>query len=279
MERIIILKNTESGQELTLPVTPKSYPMGAGRSAEHLDMAQTGQITLPGLDTLFSEQLEFMLPAQSYPFMTSGAVADPWHYIELLTTWSKDADVCRYIVTGTDINRPVLLGPLEYGEQDGTNDVYCKLPLYEYRYLDEVQVEKYTQNSGRASEPAGQPKSADNYTVVKGDSLWAICKKFYGDGSMAYKLATVNGIKNPNLIYPGQVLTLPDKDTLAGYAPTPAPAVKAGASAPVPTSSESGGTGLNSRKESPALKRMGDHVKANVDKIMAAAGYNTGATF
>ena len=161
MERVIILKNTRTGQALTLPVTPKSYPMAAGRTAERLDMAQTGQITLPGLRRLFSEQLEFMLPAQSYPFMASGATADPWYYIELLTSWSKDADVCRYIVAGTDINSPVLLGPLEYGEQDGTNDVYCKLPLYEYRCLNEVQVEKYTQNSGRSSEPSGQPKSAD----------------------------------------------------------------------------------------------------------------------
>ena len=220
MERVIILKNTESGQALTLPVTPSSYPMAAGRAVERLDMAQTGQIALPGLDTLFGVQLEFMLPAQRYPFMTSGTVADPRYYIELLTTWSKNANVCRYIVAGTDINNPVLLGPLEYGEQDGTNDVYCKLPLYEYRYLDEVQVEKYTQNSGRAEETSGQAQTADSYTVVKGDSLWAICKKFYGDGSLAYKLATANGINSSYLIVPGQVLTLPDRATLEGYAPT-----------------------------------------------------------
>lgn len=67
------------------------------------------------------------------------------------------------------------------------------------------------------------PETADRYTVVKGDSLWAICKRTYGDGSLAYKLATANGIKNPNLIYPGQVLDLPDKTTLAGLAATPAP--------------------------------------------------------
>lgn len=160
MERAIILKNTVTGQALTLPVTPKSYPMAAGRTVERLDMAQTGQITLPGLRRLFSERLEFMLPARTYPFMASGAAADPWPYIETLTAWSMGGDVCRYIVTGTDINSPVLLGQLEYGEQDGTNDVYCKLPLYEYRYLDEVRVEKYTQNSGRPSEPAGQPQAA-----------------------------------------------------------------------------------------------------------------------
>lgn len=206
MERVIILKNTETGKSLTLPVTPKSYPMAAGRTVERLDMAQTGQITLPGLRKLFSETLEFMLPAQEYPFLTSGATADPQYYLEKFTAWSENGDVCRYIVTGTRINSPVLLGALEFGEQDGTNDVYCKLPLYEYRYLT------------RASETSGLPQAAGSYTVVKGDTLWAICKKFYGDGSLAYKLATANGIKNPNLIYPGQVLTLPDKAALTGCA-------------------------------------------------------------
>ena len=245
MERTIILKNTRTGQALTLPVTPSSYPMAAGRAAERLDMAQTGQIALPGLSQLFSVQLEFMLPAQSYPFMTSGAAVEPSYYIELLSDWSESGDVCRYIVAGTDINSPVLLGPLEYGEQDGTNDVYCKLPLQEYRYLDEVQVEKLTQNTGRSEETSGQPQTADSYTVVKGDCLWSICKKFYGDGSLAYKLATANGIKNPNLIYPGQVLTLPDRDTLLGYAATPAPSAAAGVSA----------SGASGGKETPAAAR------------------------
>ncbi|MDE6590150.1 MAG: LysM peptidoglycan-binding domain-containing protein [Oscillospiraceae bacterium] len=227
MERIIILKNTDTGEALTLPVTPTSYPMGAGRAVERLDMAQTGQVALPGLKTLFTGTLEFELPAIAYSYMTAGAVAEPQHYISLLAAWSRDANVCRYIVTGTEVNLPVLLGPLEYGESDGTNNVQCKLPLYEYRYLDEVQVEKVTQNSGRQVETPLQ--TAGSYTVVKGDSLWAICKKFYGDGSLAYKLATANNIKNPNLIYPGQVLTLPDKSVLAGYAATAAPAAKSAA--------------------------------------------------
>ena len=39
MARYIILKNTETGQELTLPVTPSAYPMEAGRAVETLDMA------------------------------------------------------------------------------------------------------------------------------------------------------------------------------------------------------------------------------------------------
>lgn len=220
MERIVILKNTVTGQALTMPVTPKSYPVASGRAVERLDMAQTGQIALPGLKELFAEVLEVMLPAQLYPFCTAGAVANPSYYLELLTAWSAAGDVCRYIVVGAGVNYPVLLGVTTWEEHDGSNDVYAKIPLYEYRYLEEVVVET-TQNSSRPTESSNQTAAAGSYTVVKGDSLWAICKKFYGDGSLAYKLAAANGIENPNLIYPGQVLILPELGDLPPAAVVP----------------------------------------------------------
>lgn len=225
MERIIILKNTVTGQELTMPVTPSSYPMGHGRAVERLDMAVTGQIALPGLKGLFQEVLEVMLPARDYPFCTAGAVTNPKYYLELLSLWSDEANVCRYIVSGTGINAPVLLGPLEYGEQDGSNDVYLKIPLYEYRYLDEVLVEQ-TQNNSRPTENNEQKATADSYTVKKGDTLWDISRRIYGDSCLAYKLATANGIKNPDLIFPDQVLTLPELSKLKDMPDTPAPGTK-----------------------------------------------------
>lgn len=52
---------------------------------------------------------------------------------------------------------------------------------------------------------------SENYTVVKGDCLWNIAKKFYGSGAQYTKIYNENKdkIKNPNLIYPGQVLIIP----------------------------------------------------------------------
>ena len=50
------------------------------------------------------------------------------------------------------------------------------------------------------------------YTVKKGDNLWNIAKKFYGSGAQYTKIYEANrGVigGNPNLIYPGQVFTIP----------------------------------------------------------------------
>ncbi|MBD5552384.1 MAG: BspA family leucine-rich repeat surface protein [Lachnospiraceae bacterium] len=48
------------------------------------------------------------------------------------------------------------------------------------------------------------------YTVVSGDTLWKIAKKFYGDGSFWQKIYMDNMsiIRDPNKIYVGQVLTI-----------------------------------------------------------------------
>lgn len=47
--------------------------------------------------------------------------------------------------------------------------------------------------------------------MQKGDSLWKIAKQFYGNGAQYSKIVSANAdkIKNPNLIYPGQVFTIP----------------------------------------------------------------------
>lgn len=49
------------------------------------------------------------------------------------------------------------------------------------------------------------------YTVVKGDCLWNIAKKYYGTGAKWQAIYEANAgiIKNPNLIYVGQVLVMP----------------------------------------------------------------------
>ena len=59
-----------------------------------------------------------------------------------------------------------------------------------------------------AHEPEPEP-AARTYTVESGDTLWAISERFYGDGSKYQIIADASGISNPDLIQPGQVLTIP----------------------------------------------------------------------
>ena len=62
-----------------------------------------------------------------------------------------------------------------------------------------------------SSAPASGTDSARTYTVVAGDSLSKIAKRELGDATKwnAIYEANRDKIKNPDLIHPGQVLTLP----------------------------------------------------------------------
>ncbi len=53
--------------------------------------------------------------------------------------------------------------------------------------------------------------AAQMVTVEKGDNLWKVSERVYGDGSKYMKIFEANKpmLKDPDLIYPGQVLRIP----------------------------------------------------------------------
>lgn len=53
------------------------------------------------------------------------------------------------------------------------------------------------------------------YTVKKGDTLSTIAARF---GTSVSALVSANGIKNANVIFVGQVLTIPTKEPAKDYA-------------------------------------------------------------
>ncbi|MEQ1540111.1 MAG: LysM domain-containing protein, partial [Sphingorhabdus sp.] len=56
------------------------------------------------------------------------------------------------------------------------------------------------------STPPTPPQAGGSYSVQRGDTLASIAQRF---GTDVATLASLNGIRNPNLIYAGQRLTLP----------------------------------------------------------------------
>jgi nucleoid-associated protein YgaU len=57
-----------------------------------------------------------------------------------------------------------------------------------------------------------QPKQPRTYVVQSGDSLWKIAEKLLGNGNRWKEIFEANKdkIEDPNLIYPGQELVIPE---------------------------------------------------------------------
>jgi hypothetical protein len=83
------------------------------------------------------------------------------------------------------------------------------LKQYKERKTLKTPIVQITENAVVVKEEKQRESKKDTpaaYTVKKGDSLWKICKAQLGDGARYQEIAALNGISNPNLIYPGQVI-------------------------------------------------------------------------
>ncbi len=69
-------------------------------------------------------------------------------------------------------------------------------------------VAKVDTSKMQVQEPSSQ--KVEIYEIKKGDTLWAIAQKFYGDGSKYKKIFEDNKevIKDPDKIYPGQKIRI-----------------------------------------------------------------------
>jgi TP901 family phage tail tape measure protein len=88
---------------------------------------------------------------------------------------------------------------------------------------DQFRVQKPAGGGGGGGSTATPAPAADRgqYTVVPGDTLWGIAQRYYGKGSDWPKIYDRNKAvigSNPNLIYPGQVYTIPF--AMGGMVPT-----------------------------------------------------------
>ncbi|HEY9206924.1 MAG TPA: LysM peptidoglycan-binding domain-containing protein [Candidatus Methanoperedens sp.] len=76
-----------------------------------------------------------------------------------------------------------------------------------------VTLKEYTDAEEQIRRISAQ--SADitkRWTVIHGDSLWSIAAREYGDPKDWRLIAEENGIDNPRLLKPGQVLIIPRKE-------------------------------------------------------------------
>lgn len=224
--------------QITLPVTPESYTWGTGKYIHQVNISELGDVNLPGSRKRYSGSFQSFFPATDYPWLAPGGRADPQYYVEIFCHWAEGDDPVRYIVDGTPVNALVLIEGFEYSEKDGSGDVYYRLTLREWADVEAMSVSiSATGTAAQSSAQSVSPATAQQYTIVAGDTLSGICRRFYGNGTDTYynALAVYNGIKNPSLIYAGTVITLPPESELRplfGQSPGSAAAQSTAAQAP-----------------------------------------------
>lgn len=75
--------------------------------------------------------------------------------------------------------------------------------------IPDVPAKKPTATTKTVSVTQTSTIGTNSYTVVHGDTLWNIAIRAYGDGYKWVNIASENNLTNPDLIHPGNVLTIP----------------------------------------------------------------------
>ena len=213
-----------------LPIAPEKLQVKINNANDTLTLINEGEINILKTPELTDVEFECRIPQEKYPFAVykSGFKGADYFldYFESLKTSKKPFQfiVCRKRPTGKrlfDTNIKVSMEDYKITE-DAKNgfDILVKIKLKQWRDYGTKTVNiSFNMEKPKASvEPQREattspaPAAAQTYTVVKGDCLWNIAKKFYGNGSKYTVIYNANRSViggNPNLIYPGQVLTIP----------------------------------------------------------------------
>ena len=79
------------------------------------------------------------------------------------------------------------------------------------RLAEKAAKERAAAAKAAAVEAAAAAEAAKKYVVQAGDSLWKIAADRLGDGNRYMEIAKLNNLKNPNVIFPGTELEIPEK--------------------------------------------------------------------
>lgn len=212
-----------------LPVAPQKLQLKIKNTSKTYTLINEGEINVLKTPGLTEIEFDALLPNVKYPFATyKSGFKNAKTFLEVLKNYKQNKETFQFIVTRTlpngkmlfDTNMKVSLESYTIKEDAKSYgmDVMVTIKLKQYRDFStktcniqfaSTKPKVVVQPVRPAENP---PKPANQtYTVVKGDCLWNIAKKFYGNGSKYTVIFNANRdkIKNANLIYPGQVLTIP----------------------------------------------------------------------
>ena len=210
--------------KIRFPVVPSTIGVNRSNNIDTESVLKLGEVPIFNGTSLKTIELTSFFPNQEYSFCDYTGFMKPYEFSDKIQKWMYEGKPLRIIVTDSPTNMQCLIQQFDTVEQDGTRDLYFTLNLLEYRPIEVPNLSNNNQsnnsnNSQNINRPSENNDSSDSnqqkiHKVVKGDSLWAIAQKHYGNGSLYPKIKEANKTKYPslaknNVIYSNWELIIP----------------------------------------------------------------------
>lgn len=210
-------------EDIQFPVAPNKMDTKISNQNKSINLLNDGEVNILKEPGLTDVSFDVLLPSHMYPFAVyPDGFKPPYIYLEHLKYLKMNKKSFRFIVVRSkvlnvlyDTNMLVSLEDYSIKEDSGDGlDIVVSIKLKQYRNYGTkvvtIKKDKKTtkKTAGKKSVQKKRPSKSisKTYKVRNGDTLWGICKKQLGNGSKCWEIAKKNNIKNPNLIYSGQVI-------------------------------------------------------------------------
>ncbi|WP_128893624.1 LysM peptidoglycan-binding domain-containing protein [Longirhabdus pacifica] len=217
----IWLKQGDDNTAIQLPVNPASIQIKSSHTFNDVMLSQFGEFTVIGDKQLKEYSFSSLFPRDyNETFCEYVLLKNPWDIVATIESWQHAKEPITFIVSkegaaaAEQINVDATIRDFSYEERAGSpGDVYFSMTLKEYKTLQFEAVVKNEQGDVELEEKRPTTKKVPSlYVVKRGDSLWLISQRTYGDGRQWRKIYNENKETvgpDPNLIYPGQKLVIP----------------------------------------------------------------------
>ncbi len=211
--------------DMICPVTPSKIDTKIKGQNKTLTLINDGEINMLKAPGLTEISFDLLLPNAKYPFAVYDmkkylVVPNADYYINKIERLKTEKKPFQFIVTRTKPNNQALFDTnikvsledytIKEDKKEGF-DFVVTVKLKQYKeYGTKIYNGTGTLQPTRSTENSPEAKT---HHVKPGDTLWNIAKYYYDNGSKYTIIYEANKSiigGNPNLIYPGQVLTIPD---------------------------------------------------------------------
>ena len=206
---------------ISIPVLPSEYQVQSSQNNQSETIIGIGEVSLKGKRNLMTVSFSSFFPLRrNSSYCRRGSILKPLQYVDAIERMKQTGTV-KLVITGSPIRMDCTIESFEWGENDGTGDIFYTISFKEYRNIGASKssvvqdglLESAPSADGLNKESARtEPKvSTQEYIVKKGDTLTSIAKRLTGSSNWKpiynANRAVIGG--NPNRIKVGQKLVIP----------------------------------------------------------------------
>ena len=183
-----------------LPVNPQGVSIPSRYGMRVVDVLALGQISTQEHPLLREFSLDVLFPRDYSPsYCEYEGFMSPSEWVDLIEEWRATRHNIRFIVTGeSSVSIPVFISDIEYEiEKAGMpGDITAKISFVEFAAAKTgAVVSRDAKGVLTPPKPRPQDKTPDKpsyYVFNKGDSLYKIADKYYGNGGKLTDIYNAN---------------------------------------------------------------------------------------